>query len=95
MTAIMFVKIKAHAGEEERVGVGMKALIDLVRAEDGCLQFDVHRDLADPAVFTIYERWRDLASHAVHQQSVHFRDIAQGEVMDHADVEVLELADLL
>jgi quinol monooxygenase YgiN len=95
MTAIMFVKIRAHAGEEERVGAGMKALIDLVRAEDGCLQFDVHRDLADPAVFTIYERWRDLASHAVHQQSDHFRDIAQGEVMDHADTEVLELADLL
>jgi quinol monooxygenase YgiN len=92
MTAVWYVKITAKEGEEQRVGDGLANLVAPTRAEHGCLVFEVHRDAAHPREFSIYEQWTDHAAHAAHQQSDHFRDIAQAEVMDHSEpLEVLEL----
>lgn len=37
-------------------------LIDVTRAEEGCVQYDLHQDHSNPAHFMFYENWtsRDL-----------------------------------
>jgi quinol monooxygenase YgiN len=85
MTAIWYVKITAKEGEEERVREGLGRLVAPTRAEDGCLVFEVHQDVADPRVFSIYEQWRDEAAHDAHVLTDHFRDLAKAEVIDHSD----------
>jgi quinol monooxygenase YgiN len=52
------------------------AIVDNARAslasEPGCRQFDVCRDLADAALFLLYELYDDEAAFQDHLQSAHF-----------------------
>lgn len=55
----------------------MAALLTMVeksRAEDGCLDYTYARDLADPQVMVLYERWRDRAALDAHFASQHMAE---------------------
>ncbi|MBK7471208.1 MAG: antibiotic biosynthesis monooxygenase [Burkholderiales bacterium] len=39
----------------------------------GCLQFDVHQDRDDPALFLLIETYRDQAALEAHRSSGHFQ----------------------
>ena len=55
----------------------MAALLTMVarsRAEDGCLDYTYARDLSDPQVMVVYERWRDRAALDAHFASEHMAD---------------------
>ncbi len=43
-----------------------------LRAEPGCLRFDVCRDAADPALFYLYELYDDDAAFEAHLKMPHF-----------------------
>ncbi len=49
-------------------------MMEKSRAEDGCLDYAFARDLADPQVLVLFERWRDQAALAAHGQSEHMRE---------------------
>ena len=83
MTAIWYVKITAKEGEEEAVWDELQRLTGPARAVDGCLLFEVHREVEDPRRLSIYEQWRDHVAHDVHAAGDHFRDIAKAVVIDH------------
>lgn len=54
-----------------------KAMVAMVRAsreEDGCYDYTFARDLADPNVLVLYERWRDQAALQAHMESAHMAD---------------------
>ncbi len=54
-----------------------KAMVTMVRAsraEDGCLDYTFARDLADPNVMVIFERWRDRAALDAHAGSSHMAE---------------------
>lgn len=44
------------------------------RAEDGCLDYAYARDLTDPQVMVVFERWRDRAALDAHFQSTHMAE---------------------
>ncbi|GAA2752036.1 putative quinol monooxygenase [Kitasatospora cinereorecta] len=46
-------------------------LAPLVRAEDGCLQYDLHRVVGDPDRFVLVERWASRAALAAHDVTAH------------------------
>ena len=54
--------IQAKADKIELVKAELQKLIEITRAEDGCIQYDLHQDNEDPAHFMFYEIWesRDL-----------------------------------
>ena len=53
-----------------------RAIVDNARAslelEPGCLQFDVCRDPADPALFFLYELYQDELAIQAHLGAAHF-----------------------
>lgn len=52
----------------------LEKLIDITRAEEGCLQYDLHQDNENPAHFMFYENWetRDLWQN--HMANQHLKD---------------------
>lgn len=62
--------LRARPGEEEALLAGLRAVAAHVRAaEPGTLGFFVSRDLKDPALFTTYERFADVAAMETHNGS--------------------------
>ena len=49
-------------------------LIAITRKEEGCLQYDLHQDNANPAHFTFYERWTSRALWQTHMNAQHLQD---------------------
>jgi len=55
-------KIIAKEGKRELVKNELLKLIDITRAEEGCISYDLHQDNTNPNLFLFYENWinRDL-----------------------------------
>lgn len=47
--------IIAIADQIEQVKAELKKLVDITRAENGCLQYDLHQDNKKPTHFMFYE----------------------------------------
>lgn len=85
-----FVVIASHRavpGTADQLEARM--LLDLAntRAEQGCLQFHIHRHRADRDLFVIYEVWRDVEALRTHFGA----DYVQAFVRDSAPFEAGEL----
>lgn len=64
-----------------------------VRAEDGCLAYDLHRVAGDADRFVVLERWESVEALAAHGASRHMREFgaaAAGMLAAPTDVLVLE-----
>jgi quinol monooxygenase YgiN len=58
--------IKAKAGKEKILEAILSSLVAATRKEAGCIQYDLHRDQADPRMFVFIEKWtsdKDLQTH--------------------------------
>ncbi|MGW4164849.1 putative quinol monooxygenase [Streptomyces sp. NPDC004788] len=51
-------------------------LAPLVRAEEGCLRYDLHRVADDPDRFVILERWASAEALAAHDAAPHMAEAA-------------------
>lgn len=63
--------IQAASGKEEEMGRVLSAVIADVRAEKGCVRYDLHRSGADPARYLFYEIWESAEELAVHGETAH------------------------
>lgn len=93
MTPLTIIaKLKAKPGKEQEVYDACHALLAPTHAEEGCINYDMHRSTQDPAVIIFYENWttRELwdahmasphlaAFSAATQDTVELWDIFQGE----------------
>lgn len=66
--------IRLPDGGSEDAIASLVTMMEKSRAEDGCLDYTFARDLSDPQVLVLFERWRDSAALAAHGQSDHMRD---------------------
>jgi len=64
-------EMQAKPGREEDLRKALLALIEPTRAEDGCVQYDLHIHSSDPARFVFYETWASEAHLARHAASAH------------------------
>ena len=48
-------------------------LIEPTRKEAGCIEYNLHQDNEDPAVFIFYETWESFACLEKHLSSDHFK----------------------
>lgn len=72
--------VATHEAAEGRAAALRAALGRLVspsRAEEGCVQYDLHEDRAQPGYFVFYEIWRDQASFDAHASSAHLKAFAR------------------
>ena len=50
-------QIKARPGKEDDLRRALLTLIEPTRAEEGCVQYDLHVHATDPSRFVFYENW--------------------------------------
>lgn len=65
--------IKFADGDIERLQDAMKAQLEATNAEDGCILYAFSRDVVDPSVIRISERWRDSEAIAAHGATPHMK----------------------
>ncbi|MCW8345943.1 MULTISPECIES: putative quinol monooxygenase [Vibrio] len=72
MTSLTIVaNIIANEDKIELVKSELLALIDATRAEEGCINYDLHQDNNNPAHFTFYENWTSPELLQAHLRSAH------------------------
>lgn len=66
--------IKANPEKIELVKAELLKLIDVTRAEEGCINYDLHQDNENPAHFMFYENWETRAFWQTHMNNQHLAD---------------------
>jgi quinol monooxygenase YgiN len=65
--------LKAKPGLEEQVKHELLALVEPTRAEEGCINYDLHQGAQDKSLFMFYENWTSQADLDRHGQSPHIK----------------------
>ena len=87
--------IKAKSDKVKLVKAELLKLIDITRAEEGCLQYDLHQDNENPAHFLFYENWesRELwQTHINNQRLKDYMAATEGAVEDFTLNEMTHIA---
>ncbi|WP_119968607.1 putative quinol monooxygenase [Shewanella japonica] len=66
--------IIAKAEKVELVKAELVKLIDVTRAEEGCINYDLHQDNENPAHFLFYENWQSRELWQTHMNNTHLAD---------------------
>lgn len=66
--------ITAKGDQAAFVKAELEKLIDVTRAEAGCLQYDLHQDNGNAAHFLFYENWESRDLWQAHMKSPHLKD---------------------
>ncbi len=71
------IVVATVVAKKEFVEIVKSELLKLVpptRKEAGCIEYQLHQDNEDPAVFVFYETWSSPASLENHMNSDHFKN---------------------
>ncbi|MEM7247966.1 MAG: putative quinol monooxygenase [Acidobacteriota bacterium] len=63
--------VHAQPDQVALVEAELRKLVLPTRGEEGCLQYDLHRDDEDPAHFLFYENWTSRELWQAHMKSPH------------------------
>jgi quinol monooxygenase YgiN len=75
MTKLTIVaSIKAHADKVDLVKAELLKLIDVTRAERGCINYDLHQDNENKVHFMFYENWESRELWQTHMANQHLAD---------------------
>ena len=66
--------IIAKADKVELVKAELLKLIDITRAEEGCINYDLHQDNENKAHFMFYENWASRELWQTHMANKHLAD---------------------
>lgn len=73
-TLTIVANITANADKVELVKAELLKLIEITRAEEGCVRYDLHQDNEDPAHFLFYENWESRELWQAHMNAQHLKD---------------------
>jgi quinol monooxygenase YgiN len=62
--------------KKESVGSVRSELLKMIaptRSESGCIEYNLHQDNDDPAVFILYENWESVAGFETHKSTEHYK----------------------
>jgi len=60
--------IKVKADRIDLIKAELEKLIDITRAEEGCINYDLHQDNENPAHFLFYENWKSCELWQAHME---------------------------
>ena len=63
--------IKANPDKIDLVRAELMKLIPITRAEEGCINYDLHQDNENPAHFVFYENWESRELWQTHMSAPH------------------------
>lgn len=73
MAVTLAVTYRARAGSEDEVAEYLRKMMELTRAEPGCLHYSAHRSTEDRREFLLFEQYVDQAALDAHSASDYFR----------------------
>lgn len=83
----IIAKFKVNEGEEQNFLTLTKDLIQASKAEDGCIEYDLHKNVKEPRTFCMIEKWKNKEAVDFHNNTSHFTsavpkivEIAQAEI---------------
>lgn len=65
-------------GEIDKFSEAAQMMVEATRGEAGCLHYSFARDMTDPDILRIAERWEDQASLEAHSRSPHMAAFGAG-----------------
>ena len=68
-------RAKAQPGMEEGLRQAIQEAVGPTRAEEGCINYDLHQGAEDPSEFLLYENWRSKADLDAHLEQPHIQDL--------------------
>jgi len=68
----LIVLLRAKPGQEVLLEAELRALVGPTRREDGCITYDLHRDVEIPGAFLLHEVWATRDYHRAHTKTPHF-----------------------
>lgn len=71
MSLTILAQITAAPGKEDLVRSELEKLVDITRAEAGCIQYDLHKDNDQPGFFVFYETWENRELWQTHMSAAH------------------------
>jgi len=75
MTQLTIVaNIKTKADKVELVKAELLKLIEVTRAEEGCINYDLHQDNENPTHFLFYENWESRELWQTHMGNKHLQE---------------------
>jgi quinol monooxygenase YgiN len=66
-------KVTAKRDAIETVKAELIKMLAPTRQEEGCMEYRLHQDNENPAVFIFYENWKNLTCLEQHMNSPHFQ----------------------
>ncbi len=66
--------ITTKADKIDLVKAELLKLIDITRAEEGCINYDLHQDNENSAHFLFYENWKSRERWQEHMDNQHLKD---------------------
>ena len=70
-------RLKAKPGAEARLEELLKSLIEPTRAESGCIDYTMHRDLEEPGAYYFYDNWRSQEDLDAHFETPHIKRVLE------------------
>jgi quinol monooxygenase YgiN len=84
-------KFIVNSGKEQKFLDLVNELGVASRAEEGCLEYILHKDVAKPSTYCILEKWKDQAAIDEHNQTPHFtRIVPQIVQIAQAEIDVYQ-----
>jgi quinol monooxygenase YgiN len=68
----LVVLLRAREGQHLLLEAELRALVGPTRKEEGCLQYDLHREADQPGLFLLHEVWASREHHTAHTKTPHF-----------------------
>lgn len=87
--------IQTKTDKIELVKAELLKLIDITRAEEGCINYDLHQDNENPAHFLFYETWESRELWQAHMGNKHlqdYMDATEGAVEEFTLNEMTQIA---
>jgi quinol monooxygenase YgiN len=69
----VIARFRSKPGKEKDLRAELLALVAPTRAEDGCVNYDLHESNETPGLFFFYENWTTAASLARHLDTQHIK----------------------
>lgn len=72
---IVVAKLKAKAGQEEKMEQALRDMVPKVESEPGTQTYTLHRAQKDPRTFMFYEKYQDADALKQHSQTPYFKEL--------------------
>lgn len=84
MSIYLTVVIKSKPGTAGQLKTLLLELAKESRAEQACLQYDLHQSVADPNTFIFHEEWINQEGLDLHNTQTHIKTFgeASGEILE-------------